>query len=67
MAETKNEEVIEIPRGHNDPIIEHPHMIVRGENVLSCNMAIQDIPKAIEAKKATCPKCGTVFAVRREQ
>ena len=61
MAE-KELEKIYIPKNYDDVIRECPHMVVRSESVMTCNMALQN-PKNYIGKQVTCSKCNTTFNV----
>jgi len=61
-TENKDENVIEVPKGYTDPILEHAHQAVKGENVVSCRLDLREPQKQI-GQKAACGGCGTVFSV----
>jgi acetone carboxylase gamma subunit len=64
MAENKkvDDKTIVVPKNYQDGLLEHPHMVVRNEAVVSCNLAMQDPQKRV-GQKFTCPKCAEVFDV----
>jgi hypothetical protein len=63
MAETKTDNVILVPKDYTDGILEHPHQAVKGEAVVTCNLAVKDPQKLIGQKQA-CGGCGTVFDIK---
>lgn len=64
MAETekKEENVVTVPKGYDDAILEHAHQAVKGENVVTCRLDILEPHKRV-GQHVACPGCGTVFSV----
>jgi len=62
MADEKKDNVIMVPKDYLDGLLEHPHVVVRGEAVVTCNFALQEPQKKV-GQKVPCPKCGEVFDV----
>ncbi|HKZ92800.1 MAG TPA: hypothetical protein VJZ50_11730 [Candidatus Limnocylindrales bacterium] len=63
MAEaTEKQEVIEVPKGYNDGILEHQHWAVRGENTTTCKTVVMDPQKKV-GQRHTCTDCGQGWQV----
>jgi len=58
----EDEGKIIIPDGYNDPIIVREHFAQKGENVVTCNMTVQDPLKKI-GEEVVCGTCGAKFTI----
>lgn len=57
-----SENVIEMPKGYEEVILEHAHQVVKGENVVTCRLDIREPQKQV-GQKVGCPGCGTIFSL----
>jgi len=64
MASEKeaDKNVIEVPKGYEDPILEHPHTVQKGENIVTCRIDVRE-PRKMINQKVACKDCATVFTV----
>jgi len=51
-----------VPDGYSDPIITREHMVQQGENIITCNMVVEDPLKKI-GQEVVCGKCGQKFTI----
>ncbi len=61
-----DEDLVIIPAGYIDPIITKEHFSQKGENVVTCNMVVEDLQNKI-GKEVSCPVCGKKFMVIRQE
>jgi hypothetical protein len=54
--------VVEVPRDYPEPILEVPHEVVKGENVVTCRLDIREPLKQVD-QNVGCAGCGTIFGV----
>lgn len=54
--------VVEVPRDYPEMILEVPHEVVKGENVVTCRLDIREPLKQVD-QNVGCNGCGTVFGV----
>jgi hypothetical protein len=57
-----DEGLIIIPDGYADPIITREHFAQKGENIVTCNMVLEDPLKKM-GQEVACPTCGQKFKV----
>lgn len=58
----KKEEVIEVPKDYDQPILEFPHTVQKGESIVTCRLDLVEPLKQV-GQKAGCPGCGNAFPV----
>jgi Zn finger protein HypA/HybF involved in hydrogenase expression len=62
-----DENVVVVPAGYSDTVITKEHFTIKNiENVVTCNMLVQDVLKKI-GTEVVCPDCGRKFMVVRQE
>lgn len=62
----EDERTVWVPKGYDDPMLEHPHFAQKGENVVSCRLDVKDPVKKI-GKQVLCVGCGQMFDVKLDE
>ena len=61
-----DENVVIVPTGYTDPVITKEHFAQKGENIITCNMLVQDLMSKI-GTEVVCPECGKKFMVVKQE
>lgn len=61
-----DEDVVIVPTGFTDTVITKEHFARKGENVVTCNMLVEDLQKKI-GEEVVCPECGRKFMVIKQE
>lgn len=60
-----DENVVVVPTGYSDSVITKEHFVQKGENIITCNMLVEDLMNKI-GTEVVCPVCGRKFMVVRQ-